>query len=59
MMPPWIDVLAVLMIWALICVGICLPMITWKLFWSNADEEFETRFRLSRLKERVEEYERR
>jgi hypothetical protein len=45
--PPVLKILLIATTWAIFCVGVCLPLITLKLYWQNIRELFEEKPRYS------------
>jgi hypothetical protein len=39
-MPWWVKLLQLFTLWAVVCVGVCLPLITLKLYWRSLQKYF-------------------
>jgi hypothetical protein len=46
-MPWWIKLLQLITLWAVICIGVCLPLITVKLYWKSIEKYFAGDFQSS------------
>lgn len=46
-MPWWVKLLQIITLWAVICVGVCLPLITLKLYWKTIQKYFAGDFHSS------------
>src|SRR5450432_93988 len=46
-MPWWMKLLQLITVWAVICTGVCLPLITLKLYWKSIQKYFAGDFQSS------------
>ena len=52
--PAWQQLSLILTLWAILCVGICLPLITWKLYTQNDLKPFPKEPPCSRFDDHAE-----
>jgi hypothetical protein len=45
--PWWMKLLQLITLWAIVCVGVCLPLITLKLYWKSLQNYFASDFHSS------------
>jgi hypothetical protein len=45
--PVWMLLIQIAVVWAIVCIGICLPLITLKLYWKSITRYFHEKPRYS------------